>query len=126
MTEKYVDKTGTEQKPNPMRDVYLEFPRAMLAVAGVTAFGAKKHAPRGWRTFGSSYGMDYCMSKIGRHLLKLETEGPVNHEDGQLLHAAQVAWNALAYLEFYVRSLDEGDTTFAEEILAESEAQDAS
>ena len=104
---KYVDKTGTDQKPNPMRDVFLEFPHAMLAVAEVTAFGAKKHAPRGWRTFEHKYGMDYSLSKIGRHLLKLETEGPVNAEDGGLLHMAQVAWNALAYLDHYLRQLKE-------------------
>ena len=122
MSEKYVDKTGTDQKPNPMRDVYLEFPRAMLAVASVTAFGAEKHAPRGWQTFEPGYGMDYCMSKIGRHLLKLETEGPVNHEDGNLLHAAQVAWNALAYLEFHARLMEQDSVTLAEEILAEGES----
>ncbi len=99
----YVDKTGTDEKPDPMRDVYLEFPRAMMAIAGVTAFGARKHAPRGWQTFDPEYGMNYHRSKVGRHLLKEETEGPVNHEDGDLLHPAQTVWNMLAYLEHFLK-----------------------
>jgi len=102
-TTEYIDKTGTDQKPDPLRDVFQEFPLAMLAVAEVTAFGARKHAPRGWRTFDHDYALNYHRSKIGRHLLKLEIEGPVNAEDGDLLHAAQVAWNSLAYLEHYLR-----------------------
>ena len=95
----YVDKTGTDKKPNPLRDVYHEFPRAMLALADVTAFGARKHAPRGWQSFECDYALVYHMSKVGRHILQLELEGPVNGDDGGLLHAAQAAWNLLAYLE---------------------------
>lgn len=103
-TEVYVDETGTTEKPDPLRDVYQEFPRAMREIARVTAYGATKHAPRGWQTFEPEYGMNYHRSKIGRHLLDLELDGPVNESDGQLLHAAQVAWNALAYLENYLKS----------------------
>ena len=101
----YIDKTGTDQKPNPMTDVFLEFPLAMTEIAKVTAFGASKHAPRGWQTFEPDYALRYHMSKLGRHLLALETEGPVNHNDGNVLHAAQAAWNILAYLEQYLRSI---------------------
>jgi hypothetical protein len=99
MSKPYVDKTGTDQKPDPMRDVYLEFPRAMMEIAKVTAYGATKHPPRGWQTFEPRYGTVYHRSKVGRHLLKEETEGLVNHEDGGLLHPAQTVWNMLAYLE---------------------------
>ena len=105
MSEVYVDKTGTAEKPDPMRDVYQEFPRAMMEIARVTAYGATKHAVRGWQTFTPEYGINYHRSKIGRHLLNLELEGPINEADGGLLHAAQVAWNALAYLEHYLRSV---------------------
>ena len=101
----YIDKTGTDQKPNPMTDVFLEFPLAMAEIAKVTAFGARKHAPRGWQTFKPDYAFRYHMSKLGRHLLALETEGPVNHSDGDVLHAAQAAWNILAYLEHFLRSI---------------------
>jgi hypothetical protein len=106
----YNDVTGTVEKPNPLRDVYLEFPRAMLAIAKVTAFGASKHAPRAWRTLrkrGLAYALNYHISKIGRHLLKLETDGPVNKEDGDALHMAQVAWNSLAHLEHYLTDQEE-------------------
>lgn len=95
----YVDKTGTDEKPNPLIDVFEEFPRAMLEVAKITAFGAKKHAPRGWQTFTPKYGIRYHLGKVGRHILKRELEGEINHEDGGNLHMAAVAWNALAALE---------------------------
>lgn len=104
----YVDKTGTDQKPNPMRDVYQEFPLAMLEVAKVTAAGAKKHAPRAWQTFDPGYGIVYHTSKLGRHLIGEEIDGPVNEADGGLLHAAQVAWNALARLEHILRLRNRG------------------
>ncbi len=103
----YVDKTGTAEKPDPMRDVYLEFPLAMMAIADVTAYGALKHAPRGWQTFTPEYGLNYHRSKVGRHMLKEELEGPVNHEDGDLLHPAQTVWNMLAYLEHFLRLREE-------------------
>lgn len=103
---RYVDQTGTDEKPNPMRDVYLEFPRAMMALARVTAYGAGKHAPRGWQTFEPDYALPYHLGKVGRHLLALETEGPINRQDGELLHAAQAAWNMLAYLEHWLRKME--------------------
>jgi len=37
-----------------------------------------------------------------RHLLAEETEGPIDN-DTQCLHAAQVAWNAMARLELILR-----------------------
>ena len=109
VSEAYVDKTGTTEKPNPMRDVYLEFPRAMRAISVVTAYGAEKHAPRGWQTFDPQYGIDYHMSKIGRHLLARELDGEVNRSDGDLLHAAQICWNALALLENIIKLSEEQD-----------------
>lgn len=94
----YVDKTGTDDKPNPMTDVFLEFPMAMRAIAAVTKVGAKKHAPRGWQMFEPEYGKRYHESKMGRHLLDFETIGFDNPVDG-LNHPTQAAWNMLAWLE---------------------------
>jgi len=99
----YVDRTGTDQKPDPMNNVFLEFPFAMEAVAAVTAFGARKHAPRGWRSFKPAYAIKYHHSKIGRHLIARETEGDINETDGGCDHMAAVAWNALACLEHIIR-----------------------
>ena len=122
--EKYVDKTGTLEKPDPLRDVYQEFPLAMMEIARVTTYGATKHAVRGWQTFEPEYGMNYHRSKIGRHLLCLETEGPVNAVDGGLLHAAQVAWNILAYLENYLKSEGGKDRSMATpDVVAELRAR---
>lgn len=94
-----MDKTGTVDKPDPMNDVFLEFPRAMRAVALITKFGARKHAPRGWQTFEPRFGIKYHMSKVGRHILDRELDGEVNNTDGGNLHMAAIVWNALATLE---------------------------
>ena len=104
----YVDKTGTDEKPNPLRDVYLEFPRAMFAVAAVTKYGVKKHASRAWQTFDPEYGIVYHQSKVGRHMLDRELHGEINHSDGEVFHAAQIAWNALAMLENIIKLRETG------------------
>ena len=90
-------------KPNPMTDVFQEFPMAMLEIAKVTAYAATRHIVRDWQDFPPDYGIRHYTGKMGRHLLAEETEGAVNAEDGGLLHAAQVAWNALARLEHILR-----------------------
>lgn len=105
----YIDKTGTADKINPLRDVFLEMPYAMLAVASITSFGAKKHAPRGWQTLERQYALDYHSSKIGRHQIKGELQGQVNPEDGDNLHMAAVAWNALCWLNHYIQDCIEGE-----------------
>lgn len=85
-------------KPPVMTGVFLRFPRAMYEIARTSAFSAKKYnKPAG--------SMDYLglpaetrTDALGRHLLEELLEGPVAAEGG-ILHAAQVAWNALARLE---------------------------
>jgi hypothetical protein len=39
---------------------------------------------------------------LARHLLDRAIEGEVNAKDGDLLHRAQLAWNALADLEKFL------------------------
>ncbi len=77
------------------------FPMALLEVAKVSEFGcAKYQVPLGDRDFLRNPAMiEDATDALGRHLAKEITEGPVNTEDGDVLHAAQVAWNALARLE---------------------------
>ena len=112
---KHVDTTGTLERVNPIRDVLQEFPFAMYAVAAITAYGARKHTPRSWRNSVYTTGREkdhqgqiaYHTGKIGRHLIRGEVEGDVNHEDGGNLHSAAVAWNALAMLDTILRAESE-------------------
>lgn len=76
------------------------FPRAISAVAGVSAFGASKYAWDGWR--GVSDGYNRYSDALVRHLV-YEGEGEVLDPDSGLLHAAHCAWNALARLELLIK-----------------------
>mgnify|MGYP001550690875 CR=1 FL=1 len=93
--------------------VLFRFPRALLEVARASEFGFEKYKadPVTYKTayrqfdFGYDRGAAY-RDKIVGHLVKEELEGPINHEDADLLHMAQVAWNALAAIEVYLASRD--------------------
>jgi len=76
------------------------FPRAISAVAGVSAFGASKYAWKGWE--GVPDGYNRYSDAMVRHLI-YEGEGEVLDTDSGLLHAAHSAWNALARLELKLR-----------------------
>lgn len=75
------------------------FPRACLAVANVSAAGAAKYAWKGWESVPD--GINRYSNAMGRHILNESIEGPYD-VDG-FLHKAQIAWNALAVLELYLR-----------------------
>lgn len=76
-----------------------DFSRALFAVSAVSTFGAKKYTPHGWLTVPE--GFDRYTDAMMRHLLMEQSE-PLDHES-QLLHAAHVAWNALARLELILQ-----------------------
>lgn len=75
------------------------FPRAISEVAAVSGFGATKYAWAGWRHVDD--GLNRYTDAMVRHLAK-EAEGEVVDPDSGLLHAAHVAWNALARLELII------------------------
>lgn len=87
------------------------FPRACEAVAVVSAVGASKYSWKGWETVPDGYNR-YSDAML-RHITKrsqgeLYDDGPGGLGDytGELkkhLHDAQVAWNALARLEIFLR-----------------------
>lgn len=83
-----------------MQGVIQYFPRALAAVARVSAIGARKYAWKGWESVPN--GIERYGDALGRHLLAEEIEGPTD-ADTQCLHAEQVAWNALARLELILR-----------------------
>lgn len=94
-------KDDTEKSP-VTRGVLQYFPRALEEVAKVSAAGAKKYAWNGWKTVPD--GITRYSDALGRHLL---AEAQSAYDDGPdgtgCLHAAQVAWNALARLELILR-----------------------
>ena len=75
------------------------FSRALMAVAGVTTFGAEKYAPDGWQHVPN--GAERYADALERHLLLGSTER-LDPESG-LHHKAHAAWNALAVLELALR-----------------------
>jgi hypothetical protein len=84
------------------------FPKALLAVAHVSELGAKKYRWKGWETVPD--GVNRYGAALTRHLLC----DPLSKDDGPggigVLHAAQVAWNALARLELIIREEDAKNT----------------
>ena len=80
------------------------FPRAISAVAAVSAFGASKYAWNGWERVPDGYNR-YSDAMV-RHLA-YEGEGEVLDPDSGLLHAAHCAWNSLARLELLIRSREQ-------------------
>jgi hypothetical protein len=95
------------------RGVLQYFPRAIKAVALVSAFGFEKYKSwGGWRNVPDAFGR--YSDAYGRHMLAEAMSEPLTGQDARLLelftqvtpkptpevvHAAQEAWNALARLE---------------------------
>lgn len=80
------------------------FPRAIEAVASVSGFGASKYAWKGWE--GVDDGVNRYSDAMVRHLTR-EGQGEVLDPDSGLLHAAHVAWGALARLELMLREKEQ-------------------
>ena len=91
---------------SPVRRGLLEyFPRACLAVANISEFGAKKYTWGGWQTVPN--GVDRYGDAEVRHICKAAIEGETDKESN-LLHAAHEAWGALARLELILREKEHG------------------
>jgi len=76
------------------------FPRAVEAVAEVSAIGARKYSWKGWESVPD--GLNRYTDALARHLTGLSIEGDFDKDTGAL-HRAQIAWNAMAALEIYLR-----------------------
>jgi hypothetical protein len=84
------------------------FPRALLEVARVGTFGAKKYSRGGWLKVPD--GIVRYTAAMLRHFFAAQMEtydsDPSCEEYGfkdQIRHDAQVAWNALARLELQLQ-----------------------
>lgn len=92
-----------------MTGCFLRFPRAMKEIARVSKLGADKYEvvlPDDGFMYVEN-GVARYTDAMGRHMLDEVINGPMNVERGgalpadgvAVLHAAQVAWNALTRLE---------------------------
>ncbi|SRR6266404_895306 len=81
------------------------FPRAIQAVANISAFGAKKYnvhySDQNWSRVDGGPGR--YEDALARHS-KDHLQGELYAQDSKLLHAAHRAWNALATLELILRA----------------------
>lgn len=78
-----------------------QFPHALLGVAEVGSFGARKYSLGGWQFVENGFGR-YEDAQF-RHFLK-RNMGEAVDPDSNLDHLKHEAWNALAKLELYLRS----------------------
>lgn len=81
------------------------FPRAMEAVAAVSAFGAKKYAWNGWRNIPD--GLTRITNALSRHFTA-EAKGELVDPESKFLHAQHTAWNAMARLELLLIERENG------------------
>jgi hypothetical protein len=88
------------------------FARALLAVSDVGTFGANKYSDNGWKSVDG--GLQRYTDAMFRHYLD-EACGTRVDEDSGCLHAAQVAWNALARLEFILQEIEDEDRSDREQ-----------
>lgn len=92
------------------RGVLWYFPRALLAVADVSAYGVKKYdlayEDKDWMKVPDGFGR-YADAE-GRHLIK-QSIHPVDKESN-LRHIQMEAWNALAKLELTLIELEKDGT----------------
>ena len=86
--------------------VLADFSYALQAVAVVGTFGARKYSRGGWQKVDA--GEERYTDALWRHLLaeRHEEKDP----DSGLLHAAHLAWNALARLELFLRAESQRDS----------------
>jgi len=86
-----------------LRYFFRKFPLAIEAVTDVCKAGDEKHNG-GPRTFaGVPDGHTEFSEAMIRHIYAEIIEGPIDSDDGRL-HAARIAWNALARLEIYLQN----------------------
>lgn len=82
-----------------VHQILRHFGHALQAVAEVGEFGAKKYTLDGWLYVPD--GIPRYTDALMRHYLD-ECTGETHAADSQLLHAAHLAWNALARLELMI------------------------
>lgn len=77
------------------------FPRAITAVAELSAIGANKYSWKGWESVPD--GIHRYGDALARHELKIEDDFSRKDPETGVLEVTAVAWNALARLELILR-----------------------
>lgn len=92
------------------------FPRACEAVANVSKYGATKYTWKGWEKVKN--GINRYLNAMLRHVTKLSKEGEWDSEakndpkyPADIMHRAQIAWNAMASLELKLREMENKNAT---------------
>jgi hypothetical protein len=88
-----------DQGKLPIATILSQFPSALEAVTAVGEFGARKYVMGGWKLVPN--GLTRYTDAMIRHWIE-ECKGETVDSDSELLHAAHLAWNALARLEFII------------------------
>lgn len=78
------------------------FGQALLEVAKISTYGAKKYTRGGWQHVPD--GVTRYNDAFWRHLLEQGGDLDKLDKDSGLLLQAQIVWNALATLELYIRN----------------------
>jgi Domain of unknown function (DUF5664) len=84
------------------------FARALIEVAKVGTFGAKKYSRDGWLSVPNGRKR-YRSAELRHHFY--EDEGELYDSESGLTHAAHEAWCALAQLELLLRGIESENTT---------------
>lgn len=79
------------------------FPRALQEVARAGTYGAVKYAPGNWIKVEN--GIERYSDAMIRHYLD-ERRGELCDQESNALHAAHLAWNALARLELMLIEME--------------------
>lgn len=97
-------KEGTKYDNGKLRlaEMIIDFRVAMEELCKVWEFGANKYEKSNWKKLANP--IDRYTNALLRHLLAEETN--LVDDESNLLHAAHIAFNALARLHFIVRNKD--------------------
>lgn len=83
----------------PMASLLQYFGLALLEIAKVGTFGAKKYTRGGWQFVDDGFNR-YSDAMLRHYFAEYYNE---LDDDSSMYHAAQTAWNALARLELMLR-----------------------
>ena len=100
-------KEGTKYDNGKLRlaEMIIDFRVAMEELCKVWEFGANKYEKSNWKKLANP--IDRYTNALLRHLLAEETN--LVDDESKLLHAAHIAFNALARLHFIVRNSRNND-----------------